>query len=270
MEQPSREELVDRLAGVSHASWIRQKARDGVPHDQLETAITGHDGERAEDVVQELERLGVYPRARRRAELAKTLRHPLVVGGALTLLSGLIASLLIPGLTRVWQDRPKELALKRSLVKEISKVTTTAIDDAKFTDIRTTKALTDDQTNARFSRMARRWDIESSLVTTELTTYFHRTAVLRHWRAYSALVRRYIRATASRRWIGNDGVAASQDPDLVALLKRYDPTHRDFYPFVDRIPEAIPKGLFAERDELAAEIVETPATGFSHGWWIFK
>jgi hypothetical protein len=52
--------------------------------------------------------------------MAKALRHPIVVGAVLALLSGLLASLLIPALTRVWQDRPKELALKRELVERIS------------------------------------------------------------------------------------------------------------------------------------------------------
>jgi len=57
---PTRNELIQRLAEVSHATWIRQKHRDhGVPLEELETAITDHDRERALDTVRELERLGV-------------------------------------------------------------------------------------------------------------------------------------------------------------------------------------------------------------------
>jgi hypothetical protein len=57
-----RELLVRRLAEVSHGTWIRQKARDvGLEESELPTEVTDHDLERAEDSVQELERLGVWP-----------------------------------------------------------------------------------------------------------------------------------------------------------------------------------------------------------------
>jgi hypothetical protein len=62
-----RDELVRRLAAVSHKTWMRQKHRDqGVPLEEIATAVTGHDLERAEDAVAELERLGLYPPAARR------------------------------------------------------------------------------------------------------------------------------------------------------------------------------------------------------------
>jgi hypothetical protein len=57
----SRDELVRRLAAVSHKTWMRQKHRDqGVPLEEIPTAVTDHDLERAEDAVAELERLGLY------------------------------------------------------------------------------------------------------------------------------------------------------------------------------------------------------------------
>ena len=57
----SRDELVRRLAEVSHLSYVRQKSRDhGVPLEELTLDVTDHDRERAEDAVAELERLGVY------------------------------------------------------------------------------------------------------------------------------------------------------------------------------------------------------------------
>jgi hypothetical protein len=58
----SREELVERLAEVSHETWMRQKSRDqGVSYDTLEPGVAPHDRERAEDTVAELERLGLFP-----------------------------------------------------------------------------------------------------------------------------------------------------------------------------------------------------------------
>jgi hypothetical protein len=61
--QLTREELVRSLAEVSHKTWIRQKVRDqGASAADLSIEVHEHDLERAEDTVQELERLGVWPR----------------------------------------------------------------------------------------------------------------------------------------------------------------------------------------------------------------
>jgi hypothetical protein len=57
----TREELVERLAAVSHRMWMRQKERDqGADPATLIPDVTDHDFERAEDTVQELERLGLW------------------------------------------------------------------------------------------------------------------------------------------------------------------------------------------------------------------
>ena len=62
-DELTREELVRRLAEVSHKSWIKQKVRDyGAIEADLSKEVHAHDLERAEDAVQELERLGVWPR----------------------------------------------------------------------------------------------------------------------------------------------------------------------------------------------------------------
>jgi hypothetical protein len=58
-----RDELVRRLADVSHRTWIRQKVRDqGAIEADLSVEVHEHDLERAEDTVQELERLELWPR----------------------------------------------------------------------------------------------------------------------------------------------------------------------------------------------------------------
>ena len=56
----TEESLVQRLAEISHVTWRRQKHRDhGVPLEDLGTEVTDHDVERAQDAVQELQKLGV-------------------------------------------------------------------------------------------------------------------------------------------------------------------------------------------------------------------
>jgi hypothetical protein len=58
----TREQLVRRLGEVSHRTYIRQAVRDkGKDESEFPTDATVHDLERAEDTVQELERLGIWP-----------------------------------------------------------------------------------------------------------------------------------------------------------------------------------------------------------------
>jgi hypothetical protein len=55
-----REDLIRRLAEVSHTTWMRQAHRDkGIPREKLPPEVTPHDLERAEDTVRELEQLGL-------------------------------------------------------------------------------------------------------------------------------------------------------------------------------------------------------------------
>jgi hypothetical protein len=61
-EEVTRDELIRRLAEVSHKTWIRQKVRDhGASEADLSAEVHEHDLERAEDTVQELERLRIWP-----------------------------------------------------------------------------------------------------------------------------------------------------------------------------------------------------------------
>ena len=61
-DELTRDQLVMHVAAVSHSTWIRQAVRDkGENEADLPTEVHPHDLERAEDTVQELERLGVWP-----------------------------------------------------------------------------------------------------------------------------------------------------------------------------------------------------------------
>jgi hypothetical protein len=57
------------------------------------------------------------------AKIGAFIKHPLV----LLVLGGLLSALLIPQITRQWQDRQSEKEIKRSLLEEISTSATTAI-----------------------------------------------------------------------------------------------------------------------------------------------
>jgi hypothetical protein len=54
-------ELVERLAHVSHQTWMKQKKRkDNIVVDPCDPAPTEHDFERARDLVGELKNLGLW------------------------------------------------------------------------------------------------------------------------------------------------------------------------------------------------------------------
>lgn len=58
----TREQLVQRLAEVSHQTYNRQALSENRKSEaELTPDVTDHDLERAEDTVQELERLGIWP-----------------------------------------------------------------------------------------------------------------------------------------------------------------------------------------------------------------
>lgn len=57
----TRAELVQRLAEISHRSWMVQTHRaKRTPWAEIPCEVSNHDRERAEDVVEELERLGIF------------------------------------------------------------------------------------------------------------------------------------------------------------------------------------------------------------------
>src|SRR5438552_85306 len=57
------------------------------------------------------------------AKLGPFFRHPLVIA----VLAAAFSALLIPQVTRQWQDRQREQDLKQSLLEEISTTSTTAV-----------------------------------------------------------------------------------------------------------------------------------------------
>jgi len=265
----SRADLVERLASVSHRTWMRQKVRDGGDSpEQLSERVTDHDRERADDIVQELEELKVYAQ-RQPSALFAALRHPVIVGALLAVFTGLFASVLVPSLTRVWQDRPRELALKQALVARISREATRAVGGA-FDGL----SMSERQRQGHYARVRARWRIESAIIGSELTTYFPASRAHREWQSYALSVNDFLLDAIDR------------DPEDALFL---DDTFSSLFRLVrfdNRIHEAARKALvdgrlemtalrveallIVERDEIAADIVESEASGFSHGFWLFR
>jgi hypothetical protein len=194
-----------------------------------------------------------------------TLRHPLVVGAAIAVLSGLFASFLIPSATRVWQDRPKELALKSKLVDRISKSATASLASGEYFD-----QPNGDQ-ELSYRRLARQWRISSAEILSELTTYFGRTSLPAQWRNYENSVGMFLRMR-----IGSPESSRLRT-DMAHRLRdhfrnvRFEmPIEQARATFVRGGPRSLAFDLLLEeRDQIEQKVVATNASGFSHGYWVF-
>jgi hypothetical protein len=218
--------------------------------------------------------------------LGELMRHPLVVGVGLAVLSAIFASILVPGLTRVWQDRPKELALKRSLVEQITKSATQALQVGESTALPTkSPSAHPEKPDTEFIELRATWEVNSSLVNAELTTYFRDKRILGQWREFSDAVINYLDAASHDNYKPKDKNGGfyrlfrhfkrhklKADSRAEGLRKRFVAKEGGSLRGIDdcRPLFCAARLLAAERDELPRTIVDAHAAGFSQGWWIFK
>jgi hypothetical protein len=197
-------------------------------------------------------------------------RHPLVVGGVLAVLSGVLASLVIPGLTRVWQDRPNELALKEAIVERISQRATATISKGASFGSSSLEKIRHDDRIALLNDAQQTWDIDSAGVASQLNTYFRRSDAITQWPAFEDAVRQFLQYAAA--------IAPDAQPDqLVGLAENFKKTT-----FSDPAAEELRKGFLSAprvfpytvealldnwKDELTTLVLDSNASGFSHGFW---
>jgi hypothetical protein len=262
---PDRADVVRRLAA---ASRLEGAPGPGVSREAAADELSEADRLRGEEIVRELEELGLFPRGRA-SRFAEALRHPVVVGTLLALVSGVFASLLIPSLTRVWQDRPRELALKRELVARISREATEAADGA----VRGLQVARDRRA-AFYDRLISSWRLESSVIGSELATYFPTSEAMRKWGRYMGAMNVLLQGVASR------GEGAAGD----SLLREHfravrfgdeasDGIRADFVRGQHNVEGPLTQVnvlMLEERDQITADVVASDAVGFSNGFWIFR
>jgi hypothetical protein len=265
-----RDEIVERLAAaLRHAS-----------------VATDRDRNRAEAVVRELDHLGLLSGRSRTQEVAGLLRHPVVVGATLAIVSGILASLVIPALTRVWQDRPRELELKRGLIEKISEPVTDDVirtryfqHDVAFVDSPRRRTF--------FTAINRNWRIDSAIVDAQLATYYTRSALPALWRRYVDAVTSYLTYATSAgapRWRNALMDVYGSRPSLVDYFRKVafspkskaEERRRQFLAEKELAKKDISDEvrlmsdlLLDRRDQLASDVVAAKASGFSHGFWIF-
>lgn len=143
--------------------------------------------------------------------IGDVLRHPLTV----LFIGALVTGLLVPRITRQWQDQRKALELKAELVERLTLAVT-----AIFTAVQFVQVGAQSQTMEQFDQAYRSWQQEKAILTSLLKAYFRNDAIDAQWRKCRALATAYYVqsgiADAERRKTYLEtvaaGLAASPEP----------------------------------------------------------
>lgn len=111
--------------------------------------------------------------------MADFLAHPLF----LLLAGAVLTGLLIPTVTRRWQDRQKALELKTELVGEISESITEMVMAVQFVHLGAAS-----MNQEKFDEAYREWEARSAVIGTKLQAYFPKTEIPDDWTRLSEVV----------------------------------------------------------------------------------
>jgi hypothetical protein len=111
--------------------------------------------------------------------MAEFLKHPLTI----LLVGALISGILIPMITRRWQNHQKALEIKTQLVSDLSKSIMEIIMAVQFAHLGAKS-----QKQADFDKAFREWEIQSAVIGTRLQAYFPDTTIPDEWTDFSELV----------------------------------------------------------------------------------
>jgi hypothetical protein len=129
------------------------------------------------------------------------LRHPLVI----LLFGALISGLLVPSITRGWQNHQKALEIKTQLVGELSKSIMEFIMAIQFARLGA-----ESQRQADFDKAYLGWEVQSAVIGTKLQAYFPDTTIPEEWSAFSELVTEFYAL---------EGIAPDQRQGFMASIK---------------------------------------------------
>jgi len=262
--QLDRDALIAELARTAAESRLRAE-QGGVPAE-------ARDRDQATEIVAALERLGLYPPRPRPSRFA-FFRHPLVVGAGVAAASAVFASLLIPSITRVSADRPKELELKRGIVSDIATSSAQALTRG-LALARKDYALASGGSSGKrltaYRKVTGDWLESSGALDAELITYFPKSHA-EQWERFANAVGWYL----SLAGIADHDVRVPASRNLRDYLKPLAAERRyRKVPWMrletDVDPHWIPtimNLLLAQRNVVVADVVHGEANGFKHSVW---
>jgi len=212
---------------------------------------------------------------------AAVLRHPLVVGAVVAVISAVFASLLIPSITQVTQDRPKELELKRGIIERIAGATGTALLRGRAItngDRVAAGGQLDQGPRPVYRQVLEEWEVGAAAVDGEITTYFGRGDTATGWKTLHESITKFLELTSvdaagvradAQRYFCTDLATYVSGPQQRANLRKYcaQPNLlRDGKSFSRQVLP-LSRVLEDARDAITLKIVETPAAGFRHSPW---
>jgi len=215
------------------------------------------------------------------------LRHPLFVGAAVAVIGAVFASLLIPSITQVTQDRPKELELKQTIVERIAEATGTALNKGvalsrPIPDVVAAGGQLGQEPRTVYRQVNGDWLVAASTIDGQVTTYFGHGAAWQEWRTLQNGVTSFLRLSSLRWGPGTHNVRVQAQRYLCGhlrghlsseynrkLLRSYckDPSTLIVPKTFSNVALGVNSLLVDLRDGLTVRIVDAPAAGFRHSPW---
>ena len=168
---------------------------------------------------------------------AELLKHPLTI----LLVGALISGLLIPTITRRWQNHQKALEIKTQLVSELSKSIMEIIIAVQFAHLGAKS-----QKQADFDKAYREWEIQSAVIGTKLQAYFPDTTIPDEWTDFSELVTGFYAL---------EGVGQDERPKFVSDIRKklgalLDSEYQDQHDW-----GALKNGILKRKSELIQKVL---------------
>jgi hypothetical protein len=215
-----------------------------------------------------------------RSDLEAFLRHPLVVGAAVAIIGAFFASLLIPSITQVTQDRPKELELKRSIVDRITGSTGVALGRGEALAKGYLVAAGGQPGQKRttvYHEVRGNWQIARSTIDGEMTTYFGHGHAWAAWIVLRDSVTSFLVLSSSRDPSARRNARIQFCGDLRPYLSSSsrgaldgdckDPKTLLSQERVSNKILSLEELLTELEDSVTVRIVDEPAKGFRHSPW---
>jgi hypothetical protein len=197
-------------------------------------------------------------------QLYDWLANPLLIA----IVGSLLVYLVIPQLTRGWQNHAKVLEVKTSLVADMSDSVGNATMTGRFIASGLIARATDDPnaTQRAFNDAYQKWTIKSAVIGSQLAAYFPGNDLGSRWRSYSNVVTDFLQLSAR----GQRTDRASQLVEIAdyfpALQKRgrgwWRTLLEDTGPkFLQNYLE-LSQAILSERDRFVQRVLDSKATGF--------
>jgi hypothetical protein len=194
-------------------------------------------------------------------ELYKWLANPLVV----TLVGAVVASWVIPHLTRQWQDHQKALEIQSGLVAEMSKSSSDAIMTGRFISSGLYGRASGDSraTQRAFNDGYRTWSVSSAVAASKLEAYFPGTKLGPAWRRYAMAVSDYLQLTTApgpsrARELASIRAVLPADPRVRWSVLARGSTAPGFAAGYAALGEA----LLTLRDDVVRRVLDASPSGF--------